>query len=180
MEKPRRNDRCRCGSGRKVKHCCGVRSGPSETALAKSFLSAQARAAAVDLVSLGEVDLAQLYGELFDLPERDLSLMVPLPEVFTADLARLCRAVARMDPDATDAALPGVLARVDTPEARADLARAVIDLRDRGQLDHRLAAGALVDLDSESSALMRASLIQSVLVEVGAARTPSGLVVAGV
>ncbi|MBA2273188.1 MAG: SEC-C domain-containing protein [Actinobacteria bacterium] len=180
MGKPRRNDQCTCGSGRKVKHCCGVRSGPSEAALAKAFLSAQARAAAVDLISLGEADLARLYGELFDLPEHDLSLMTPLPEVFTSDLARLCRAAARMDPDATDAALPGVLARADTPVARAALARAVIALRDSGQLDDKLAAGALVDLDSRSSALMRASLIQSVLVEVGAARTPSGLVVGGV
>lgn len=179
MERVGRNERCPCGSGRKSKRCCGSQRGPSEAHLAKSFLSVQARAAALDLVSSDGIDLAALYEELFDLPARDLSLIVTLPEVFTSDVARLCRAVARMDPEATNAALPAVLARIDTPVARADLARAVIELRDRGQLDHRIAAGALIDLDSASSALMRASVIQSALVEVGAARTPSGLMVAG-
>jgi hypothetical protein len=178
MAKAGRNERCPCGSGRKSKRCCGSQRGPSEAHVAKSFLSVHARAAALDLVSGDEVDLAALYEELFDLPESDLSLIVALPEVFTSDVARLCRAVGRMDPDATDAALPAVLARIDTPVARADLARAVIALRDCGQLDHRVAAGALIDLNSASSALMRASLIQSVLVEVGAAKTPSGLMVA--
>jgi hypothetical protein len=41
-----RNERCPCGSGRKVKRCCGVRRGPSEDELAKAFLAVEARAAA--------------------------------------------------------------------------------------------------------------------------------------
>ena len=32
-----RNERCPCGSGRKVKRCCGVQRGPSEDELAKAM-----------------------------------------------------------------------------------------------------------------------------------------------
>src|SRR5215211_7617635 len=35
MAQQGRNERCQCGSGRKVKRCCGVRRGPSEAVLAK-------------------------------------------------------------------------------------------------------------------------------------------------
>jgi hypothetical protein len=45
MAQQGRNARCPCGSGRKVKRCCGVRRGPSEAELAKAFLHQQARAA---------------------------------------------------------------------------------------------------------------------------------------
>ena len=42
MAQEGRNARCRCGSGRKVKRCCGVRRGPSEAELAKAWLHQQA------------------------------------------------------------------------------------------------------------------------------------------
>src|SRR3954469_9859717 len=39
MGKVGRNDPCPCGSGRKVKQCCGVQRGPSEQDAARAFLS---------------------------------------------------------------------------------------------------------------------------------------------
>jgi hypothetical protein len=42
MAQQGRNERCPCGSGRKVKRCCGVQRGPSEVELAKAWLYQQA------------------------------------------------------------------------------------------------------------------------------------------
>ena len=62
MAQQGRNERCQCGSGRKVKRCCGVRRGPSEAELAKAFLHQQARSAALVLDSRSddEVSLRRL------------------------------------------------------------------------------------------------------------------------
>ena len=65
-----RNERCPCGSGRKVKRCCGVQRGPSEDELAKAFLAVEARAAAwvlrdhddEQLDTIGKAFLAQTGG----------------------------------------------------------------------------------------------------------------------
>jgi hypothetical protein len=68
-----------------------------------------------------------------------------------------------------------VVDTVDTPQQRAALARAVINLRDTGKLSHRQAAAAIIDLESRSQALIRASLINAVFIETGQMRTPGGL-----
>jgi hypothetical protein len=105
---------------------------------------------------------------------------VALPRLLTPELARLGAALADQDED-TEAVwglLAGVLARLDTPRARAGLARAVLALRGSGRLDQELAAAAVIDLASPSTTLVQASLLQAVAVDAGAMPTASGLVVA--
>ncbi len=171
-----RNERCPCGSGRKVKRCCGVRKGPSEAELAKAFLAVEARAAAPELADHDQEDLDELWERLFDLPLRHLSLLVGLPELVTPEIDRLHQAVAQDDPQELDAALPPVLAWFDTPQVRAQIARGIIALRASGDIDAELAAAALVDLTGPSGAVLQASLLHSAAVAVGAERTPAGLV----
>ena len=116
MAGPGRNERCPCGSGRKVKRCCGVRRGPSEDELAKAFLAVEARAAAWVLRDHDDEQLDELHDALIDLPSLDPSLLWPLPRLLTPELARLDAALADQDND-TEAVwelLQGVLARLDT------------------------------------------------------------------
>lgn len=178
MSRTGRNDPCPCGSGRKAKRCCGIPRGPSEEQLARALLARTARRAAAALAPLELSELRALFGELADLPARDLDLLVPLPELVSPELARLYQAIRADDPDAAEGVLPSVLRAVDTPQTRARLATAIAELECAGRLDRRLAALALIDLDSDSDMLVRASLIQAAFVAAGAARTPSGLVVA--
>src|SRR6266545_2480672 len=119
-----RNERCPCGSGRKVKRCCGVRRGPSEDELAKAFLAVEARAAAWVLRDHDDEQLDELHDALVDLPAVDQSLLWPLPRLLTPEFARLGDALAAEDTETVRAVLPGVLARLDTPRARGGLARA--------------------------------------------------------
>ena len=85
-----------------------------------------------------------------------------------------CRA---RPPVGARSAVDTVADQLDTPERRAALARAVLHLRDLGRIDRRLAATAIIDLWTPSSALFKASVVQSIAVSVGAAQTPSGLLV---
>jgi SEC-C motif len=78
-----RNERCPCGSGRKVKRCCGVQRGPSEDELAKAFLAVEARAAAWVLRGHDDEQLDELHDALIDLPSLDPSLLWPLPRLLT-------------------------------------------------------------------------------------------------
>ena len=173
-----RNERCPCGSGRKVKRCCGVQRGPSEDELAKAFLAVEARAAAWVLRDHDDEQLDELHDALIDLPSLDPSVLWPLPRLFTPELVGLGAALADEDTEAVWGLLQGVLARLDTPRARAGLARAVLALRGGGRLDQELAAAAVIDLASPSTTLVRASLLQAVAVDAGAVPTASGLVVA--
>jgi hypothetical protein len=173
-----RNDPCPCGSRRKAKRCCGVTRGPSEAQLARAFLSVESRRAAPVVVALDETEVRALWSEMVDLPDYDLSLLVPLPELLTPDVERLCSAISDDDPDEVEAALPPVLARYDTPVVRAKLARQVIALRERGDIPAPLAAVVLIDLAFDSTAFLQASLLTSVAVLAGATRTPAGLVLA--
>src|ERR671910_2184467 len=180
MAGPGRNERCPCGSGRKVKRCCGVRRGPSEDELAKAFLAVEARAAAWVLRDHDDTQLDELHDALIDLPSVDPSLLWPLPRLLTPELVRLGAALADQEED-TDAVwglLQGVLARLDTPRGRAGLARAVLALRDGGRLDQEVGAAAVIDLASPSTTLVRASLLQAVAVGAGGGATRRGLVVA--
>lgn len=55
----------------------------------------------------------------------------------------------------------------------------MIALREAGRVTEEVAAAALLDLDSDANALMRGALVAALAVDCGAARTPSGLVLAG-
>jgi hypothetical protein len=85
--------------------------------------------------------------------------------------------VADDDPDEVAAVLPAALAEVDTPIARAGLVRAVQALREAGRVSDAVAAAVAVEQASGSTELLKASLLEAVAVSVGAATTPSGLLV---
>jgi SEC-C motif len=178
MAKIGRNELCSCGSGRKVKRCCGIARGPSEQSLAQAFLRTAAREAARPAGVLSEAEFAALLAELVDLPCVDLSLQVELPKLLSPGLGRLCEAIAEDDELAGEAALDEVLDELDTPFERARLARAVIAARDAGRCGRLLAAVALIDLASGSRQLLCASVIQAVAVRAGVARTPAGILLA--
>lgn len=175
-----RNERCGCGSGRKAKRCCGVRRGPSEADLARAFLAGQVRSAARVLRSSSDDELDDLQAEMIDLPTIDTSLQLPLPRLLTPDVDRLRVAIEEGDLDEIDGALPAVLARVDTPVARADLAQALLALRDRGRVDPKVAAVALIELSAPKlQRLVSSAVVQAAGVALGGVATPSGLLVAG-
>ena len=177
MAQQGRNKPCRCGSGRKVKRCYGVWRGPSEAELAKAFLYQQARTAAMVLDARSDDELVGLLDAAAGLPRQDVSMQLPLPGLCSPALERLRAAVAADDPEEVAAAVPAVLAEVDTPLVRAGLIRAVLLLRDAGRVSDEVAAAVAVEQASPSTELLKASLLEAVAVSVGAARTPAGLLV---
>lgn len=176
-----RNEPCWCGSGVKAKRCCGVRRGPSGPELARAFLVEQRRASSPALRrAIDDVDdLIALYEAVAALPSLDLSCQLRLPRLLSPELERLRLAITDDDDDEIQQALPAALAQVDNVVARAELARAVIALREAGRVSEEVAAAALLDLDSDADALVREALVAALAVDCGAARTPSGLVLAG-
>jgi hypothetical protein len=172
-----RNDPCPCGSGRKVKRCCGLPSGPGEEWLGRAYLAEQVKAMLPSLVGMTELETRQLLHQLADLPSLDLSLVLPLPDLLTPELGRLLDAVAADDELALDATVEEALAQVDTVPVRARLARAVVAMRDAGRVEPRLAALALVDLE-RTQTVLAASLLEAAAIATGQARTPGGLLVA--
>jgi hypothetical protein len=173
-----RNQPCRCGINKKTKHCCGVPHGPSDTELAKAFLASEARHAARRLIQLPEDELHELFDQMLDLPEQHLSLQLPLPKLIPPELEALRYAIDDDDPDTADEHLGPALKRVDNPQQRAGLARAVLALASNGAIDPAVADAALLDLDSHgTSALMRTSLLHALSVSIGASCTPAGLLV---
>jgi len=172
-----RNEPCRCGSGKKTKRCCGARPGPSEAELAKAFLATHGRQAARKLLRRTTAEIYDLFAEILDLPARHLSLQLRLPRLLPPEIEALRHAIDHDDDDTIDERTGPALAVLDTPERRAELGRAVLTLADGGRIAPDVVAAAMVDLDSRSRALMRASLLEALCLSVGAARTPSGLLV---
>jgi hypothetical protein len=175
MPGPGRNQPCPCGSGLKVKRCCGERRGPSTAQLERAFIAQHARWAAGEIGDLPTRTLAELWKGLTELPDLDLSLVVPLPTLITPELEQLLQAARDDDPDSADDVMDIVVDTIDTPDQRAALARAVINLRDTGKLSRRQAATAIIDLESRSQTLLRASLINAIFIKTGRMRTPGGL-----
>jgi hypothetical protein len=180
MAKNGRNQPCACGSGRKTKRCCGTTTGPAPDQLARSWLNTQARQWAPLLADHTEPELDELFDEVTHLPLIDLSLHLPLPRLLSPALERLRRATADQDPDATLDAAAAALPELDTPAMRAHLARAVLALHDNNhRIDCDVTAYAILDLaDNDRSALLFSALVQTFAVTSGAARTPSGLLLA--
>jgi len=175
MARPGRNDPCPCGSGRKVKRCCGEHRGPGEDDLARAYLAHHALDAARRLRHLDDDELRELFDDLIELPELDLALTITLPQLLTPDLQHLFDAIKADDVDAGAEVTPRILDQLDTPVERARLARTIIHLRDTRRLDPLLAAAAIIDLDSRSRDLLRASLVHAAFIHAGRMRTPGGL-----
>jgi hypothetical protein len=146
MGKIGRNELCGCGSGRKVKRCCGVVRGPSEESLALAFLRTAAREVAGPARALSEREFALLFADLVDLPCLDLSLQIELPKLLSPALGRLCEAMTEDDEIAAEAAIEEVLDELDTPRARARLARAVMAARDAGCCGESRSAKSLASM----------------------------------
>ncbi len=175
MPGPGRNDPCPCGSGRKVKRCCGEQRGPSAEQLARAHVAMLARDAARELAGVCDDVLEELWDGLVDLPARDLSLLVTLPKLIGPDLQHLLDRFTDEDGDFDVQALIRVAADVDTHEQRARLAGALIRLRDRGLLTPREAAVAILDLDSSSKRFIECSVVEAIALAAGAVTTPGGL-----
>jgi hypothetical protein len=175
---PGRNQPCPCGSARKTKHCCGQQRGPSEEQLARAHLATLAHDAIHDLDHLSDEALELLWENLFELPTIDLTLHVKLPELITPELQRLHDAVADDDPDRGWDELRAVTEQIDTPQQRARLADAILQLRDQRRLTRTQAAYAIYHLSTRSQHLLAASVTHTTAVTVGASRTPGGLRIA--
>jgi hypothetical protein len=112
MAQQGRNERCPCGSGRKVKHCCGIRRGPSEVELAKAWLQQQARSAALVLAARSDAEVVALLDAATLLPRQDVSMQLPLPRLLSPALERLRATIAEDDPGEVEVAVPAALAEV--------------------------------------------------------------------
>ncbi|MGZ4325976.1 MAG: YecA family protein [Solirubrobacteraceae bacterium] len=161
MPGPGRNQPCPCGSGRKVKHLCVKQRGPSDTQLERAYLAQHARWAAAEIADLPTRSLAELWRGLTELPDVDLSLVVPPPTLITPEFEQLLQTARDDDPDDADEVIDSLVDTIDTPHQRAALARAVINLGDSGKLTARQAAAVIIDLESRSQTLLRASLINA-------------------
>jgi len=62
--------------------------------------------------------------------------------------------------------------RRDSVTLRAVHGRAVINLRDAGKLSRRQATAGIIDVESRSQTLLRASLINAIFIKTGQMRTP--------
>jgi hypothetical protein len=164
-----RNQPCPCGSGHKTKRCCGQRYGPAAAQIACAHLAHLARQAVPDLAGLSDSALDVLV---------DFSLLVTLPRLIDPAFRRLCESIERDDPDWGWDALTAVAEQIDTPRQRADLADALVRLRDQHRVSRRQAAYALLDLDTRSTRFIGASVLEAVAVSVGVRRTPGGLHIA--
>ncbi len=103
---------------------------------------------------------------------------MPLPKIWTPEIDRAVTAIQDEDDEAFNEALSIVVSKVDTTVSHLLLARAVVILRDAGKISKRLAALAVIELDTEVSAFFRSSVAESLAVLAGDQRTPSGLLVA--
>ena len=152
--------------------------GPGPAELAKAFLADERRRAVGRLLRVSRDDFDELFHEVVHLPVRDVSLQICLPRLLSPELEALRAAIDDDDDDAVDALVGPAVAELDDPQRRAELAKAVMALAESGRVDSQVAAVAVIDLTTASSALLRSSVLEALAVSVGAARTPAGLLVA--
>ncbi len=163
-----RSQRCRCGSGKSSKRCCGVSARVEPAEAAKGELVALTRSLAPSLAGRSDGDLHQLLDRVPGLVALDVSLAWCLPRTLPPEIQALRVAIDDDDLEAVKVALPGAVAALDNQVGRARLAHAVLGLRDVGRIEATLAAAAVVDLASGSPQLVTASIVEAVLVDVGA------------
>jgi hypothetical protein len=160
MRKVGRNDPCPCGSGRKVKRCCGVERGPDEDSAARAFLAEVSRDAA-GLLHVSESQFIAMMQEWSGLSAIYPSLRVRLPDHSPA-VQRLAQAYVEMDADGSREPFYEVLEQVDTPAERARLVRAVHMLLGEGHVDVIATAAAAYELSTGSRELFSHWLTEAV------------------
>jgi hypothetical protein len=175
MTKIGRNEPCSCGSGSKAKRCCY---GPVGYVDVRIMPLEVYRDSIAELAGTTREEFDALFAELVDLPELNLTLQVPLPSIWTSRLDRVVIALQDDDTEEFNDALNDVLGELDTIRQRLLLARAVVILRDAGQISKRLAAFAVIELDREYSAFFASSVAESLAVVARHQLTPSSLEVA--
>lgn len=172
-----RNQPCPCGSGRKVKRCCGTQRGPSPEDLAWQTLRDQARKFAPLLRPYTELDLDQLLERVIELPVHHYSLQVRLPRIWPPELERL-RVGLGDDTDDIVHAVQAAAATIDGPRLRLTLANEAAELCRQEEIDLESLAIIIVDLARPVSLFVSASLISATAVSLGRCPTPTGLLVA--
>jgi hypothetical protein len=178
MAKLGRNEQCRCGSGLKAKRCC-LAGDHVKVATPRATLARLQTSNVNAITRIDETEFRELYDEMIYLPELDVSLHLRLPSIVTPEIDDAMLALDDKDHDSFDEALHEAVEVLDTFERRLELAEAVLALRDRGLIDPKLAAVAIIDLNNPDSALLISSLAQAIAVKGGSEATPSGLLLAG-
>jgi hypothetical protein len=130
-----------------------------------------------ELEGVEVVELRSLLVALPSLPELDPSLQLRLG-ILTLTMDAAIGAIRDDDVDLLGELFDKVVAEVDSPRRRVELARAVIALRDEGRIPPDLAAVAVLELDRKRSALFLSSVVESLAVLAGDRSTPTGLIVA--
>ena len=175
MAKIQRNSPCPCGSGSKAKRCCH---GPVQYLDVRIMPLEIYRDSICELAGTTKDEFAELCTQLINLPELDPSIQVPLSSIRTSEIDRAVNALQADDTDAFDKALPAAVSTVDTIRSRLLLARAVVVLRDAGEISKKVAAIAMVELDRQDSVFFASSVAQSIAVLAAGQPTPSRLLVA--
>jgi hypothetical protein len=161
MAKVGRNDPCPCGSGRKVKHCCGVQRGPSEEDAANAFLSELFEDARGVLKNVPKAEFIAI-GQAWCMRAATYpELRVRLPDDSPA-VERLTQALMDGDKPGSRAPFEEVLQEVDTPVERARLVHAVHALMGEGVVDVIEAAVAAFELSTTSREMLRAWLMDAI------------------
>jgi hypothetical protein len=178
MAKVDRRERCRCGSGKRAKRCCGVSVRAEVEDRARAELSELVHAVCGPLLRHSGAELHALLAQVTELPRLEASLAWPLPRIHPPEVEAVRAAVDAEDLEGVKAALPAAVAAVDSQMGRAHLARTLLGMRDAGRLHPDLAAAAVVDLASGSPQLLTASLVQALVRDARVARSPDGLILA--
>ena len=170
-----RLQRCRCGSGKRTKRCCGTSTCPVPAELAKAELAALGNSLAPSLSRFADPELHQLLDQVPELVDLDPSMAWCLPRLLPEEIETLRVAIDDVDLEAVKEALPAAVSALDDPIGRARLAHAVLGLRDTRRIGPDLAAAGVVDLASGSPQLVTASIVEAVRVDVGATARTAGL-----
>ena len=138
MAKLGRNQPCPCGSGRKVKRCCGTQRGPSPEDLAWQALHDQARKFAALLRGYDELDIDQLLERVIELPVRSLVPTSPPPPNLALQNWNGYEPDVGDDTDDIVDAVQDAAATIDGPHLRLTLASEAAELcrqrRDRPRI----------------------------------------------
>lgn len=130
----------------------------------------------MSLAAITRSDFEELFRQVVHLPELDRVLHAGLPAPSAPEVLRARAALD--DPHDFDVALGPVVASLDSPTRRVQLARAVLDLAAIGRIDADVAAVAMIDLTLTDSALFVSSVAEAVGVGGSEVRASTGLVLA--